>query len=147
MDLEEKNIEINEGLIIPKAPVTIHIKYNESLTLKELSEVLDLINKAINDVNRDNGIRNNAKLGKEYAAEVAGVDSGSIVLHILTNFVSSIALSILADYVYDRVKYIGAKKTRNQATADTTYPVSISVNGNENIINVYIIKPRSNDVA
>ena len=45
---------------MPKAPITIHIDYNETLTLKEFSEVLDLINKAINDVNRENGIKNNA---------------------------------------------------------------------------------------
>ncbi len=49
MSTEEKTIEIiNEGSVMSKGPITIHIDYNERLTLKEFSEVLDLINKAIN---------------------------------------------------------------------------------------------------
>ena len=57
MNMEERAIEIiKEGTITSKAPVTIHITYNESLTLKEFSDVLDLINKAINDVNREYGM-------------------------------------------------------------------------------------------
>lgn len=131
-----------------KDSVTIHISYNESLTLKELSEVFDLANKAINDINREKGI-NNATIGKEYAAEVTGVDSGSIVLHILTNFVAPVALSVLANFLYDRLKTIGSKKdkkAKNQIKADTAYPIIIIVNGSENLINLNITKP-SNDVA
>ena len=101
---------------------------------------MDRINKAINDVNRDNGIKDNAKLGKEYAAKVAGVDSGSIIVHILTYVVAPVALSVLANFLYDRLKTIGAKKEKE----DGAYPISISVNGNNNLIQLNITKP-SND--
>ena len=79
---------------MPNKSITMHMNYNEALTLKELSEILDLINKTINDVNRENGIRNNVELGKKYPTEVIGVDPGSIIIHILTNFVAPVALSV-----------------------------------------------------
>ena len=135
---KEKCIQIiKEGEITSQSSITIHIDYNESLTLKELSEVLDIINKSINDVNRGNGIKDNAKLGKEYAAKVAGVDSGSIIVHILTYVVAPVALSILADFLYDRLKNIGAKKEKE----NSAYPISISVNGDNNLIELNITKP------
>ena len=145
MGAEEKTIQIiKEGEVLPESPITIHINYNESLTLKELSTALDLINKAINDVNRESGIKNNTKLGKEYAAEVAGVDSGSIVLHILTYFVAPVALSMLANFLYDRLKTIGAKKKKKSIKEDSGYPISISVNGDNNLIELNITKPSNN---
>lgn len=134
---------ISDVPIREKDTITIHIDYNESLTLKELSEVLDSINKAINDANRENGIRSNATLGKKYAAEVAGVDSGSIVIHILTNFVAPVALSMLSNFLYDRLKNMGAKKEKNQVKTDTAYPISINVNGNDNLIELVVTKPCS----
>ncbi|QOS39381.1 hypothetical protein DYE49_02485 [Treponema rectale] len=69
---------INDGSVMPNDSVT---------TLKKLSKVFDLANKAINDINREKGVTN-AQIGKEYAAFVTGVDSGSIIVHILTNFVA-----------------------------------------------------------
>ena len=145
MGAEEKTIQIiKEGEVLPESPITIHINYNESLTLKELSAALDLINKAINDVNRESGIKDNAKLGKEYAAEVAGVGSGSIVLHILTYFVAPVALSMLANFLYDRLKTIGTKKEKKSIKEDSGYPISISVNGDNNLIELNITKPSNN---
>ena len=141
MYTKEKAIQIiSESEISVKSPITIHIGYNHSLTLKEFSDVLDRINKAINDVNRDNGIRNNAILGKEYAAEVAGVDSGSIVLHIFTYIVEPVFLSVVGNFIYDRLKNIGAKKEEE----DTAYPISINVNGDNNLIEINITKPNNN---
>jgi len=148
--MEERAIRIiNDSSIIPKGSVSIHISYNESLTLKELSEVFDLTNKAINDVNREKGITN-AKIGKEYAAEVTGVDSGSIILHILTNFVAPVALSVLANFLYDRLKSIGSKKDKKekkQIKDNTAYPIVIIVNGNENLMDINITKPSISDVV
>ena len=145
--MEENAIRIiNDGSVMPKDSVTIHISYNESLTLKELSEVFDLANKAINDINREKGVTN-AQIGKEYAASVTGVDSGSIIVHILTNFVAPVALSALANFLYDRIKTIGSKKEKKQNKADTAYPIVIIVNGNENLIKLNITKPSNNDVA
>jgi len=131
---------ISEGKAMSKESVTLHIGYNESLTLKELSDILDSINKAINDINRENGIKNNAKLGKEYATEVTGVDSGSIVIHILTTFVTPVALGVLGNFLYDRLKSIGAKKEKNQIITETAYPIFINVNGDDNLIELNITK-------
>lgn len=131
---------IKDGTVMSDSTFTIHITYNESLTVKELSQVLDFTNKAINDINRENGMKNNVKLGKEYAAEVVGVDSGSIVMHILTYFVSPVALSILANFLYDRLKNIGAKKEKGAILNDSGYPISISVNGENNLIELNITK-------
>ena len=134
-----KMIVINhDGSIKNKDQVTIHINYNEALTLKELSEVLDLTNKAINDINRENGIKNNGI--KEYAAEVSGVESGSIVIHILTSFVVPLATSLLADFLYERLKNIGAKKEKNKVVSGTAYPITINVNGDSNTIELNISK-------
>ena len=149
MSIEEKSIKIlNDGSVSPNDTVTIHLDYNESLTLKELSEVLDLVNKAFNDVHRDNGIKSNAKLGREYAAEVTGVDSGSIVVHILTCFVAPVALSVLANFLYDRLKGIKTKKEKNdknQAKEGIGYPICINVKGDDNLIEVNITKPGRNE--
>ena len=145
MNAEEKTLkDINKGTVMTKTPITIHISYNEDLTLKEFSEVLDLINKAINDVNRENGIKDNAKLGKEYATEVTGVDSGSIVVHVLSSFVAPIALSVLANFLYDRLKNLGARKGNKSIKEDAGYPISISVNGDNNLIEFNITKPSDN---
>lgn len=139
--MENRRIKIvSDVSIMPKESVTIHINYTEALTLKELSEILDLINKAINDVNRKNGV-GNVKLAREYAPEVEGVESGSIVVHILASFVAPVAMSMLANYLYDRLKNIGAKKVKQQIQADTAYPISISINGNDNLIELNVQKP------
>lgn len=145
MSIKEKPIQIiQEGEVDIKSPISIHINYNQSLTLKELSEVLDLINKAINDVNRECGIKNNAKLGKEYAPKVTGVDSGSIVVHILTNFVAPVALSVLANFLYDRLKTMGNRKDRKSNEKHNGYPIFITINGNNNVIEFNITKPYDN---
>lgn len=144
MNIEEKEITVlQEGSVATRGPITIHITYNESLTLKEFSEVLDLINKAINDVNRESGMKNNAKLGKEYAAEVAGVDTGSIIVHVLTSFVAPVLLSVIANFIYERLKNIGAKKEKRLTKENSGYPISINVNGDDNLIEINIKKPNS----
>lgn len=137
---------INETVINPKDSIAIHINYNKSLTLKELSELLDLINKAINDINRENGI-NNVTIGRNYAAEVKGVESGSIVLSIFINLVTSISCSILGNFLYDRIKSIGAKKDKDLKTNDNAYPVVIIVDGDIKLIDINITKPIDDDLA
>ncbi len=141
MDTGQNKIQVIKDVSLQsKDTITIHLDYNESLTLKEFSYALDLINKAINDVNRKNGLKDNAKLGREYAAEVKGVDSGSIVIHILTNFVAPVALSMLATFLYDRLKSVVVKKDKSQAQEKSDYPICIYVNGNNNRIDVNITK-------
>lgn len=84
MNAADKSITIiKDGTVMSDSTFIIHIGYNDPLTVRELSQVLDFTNKAINDINRENGIKNNVKLGKEYAAEIVGVSSGSIVIECL----------------------------------------------------------------
>ena len=42
---------------------------------------------------------------------------------------------------YDRLKSIGAKKEKNPIIQETAYPISINVNGNDNLIDLNITKP------
>ncbi len=65
-------------------------------------------------------------------------------LDILTNFVAPIALSVFANFLYDRLKNIGAKKENKSIKEDTRYPITISVNGNDNLIEFNIVKPSNN---
>jgi hypothetical protein len=139
--MEFEEVKISNDTVLQNEQVTIHIDYTAPLTLKELSEILDLTTKAINNVNRASGMKNNSKLGTEYAPEVSGVESGSIVIHILTNFFAPIALSMMANYLYDKLKCIGAKKENGKINLDTAYPISINVNGNDNLIELHIMKP------
>lgn len=141
---DEKKIKINNDTEVQSNDnIVIHISYNEMLSLKELSEIIDNINKAINDVNRSNGVKANTDLGQKYASKVSGVEAGSIVLHILVNFVSPVALGMLGNFLYDRLKNIGVKKKdKNNQTRcpEKEYPISINVNGNENLIELHIDK-------
>ena len=136
---EKRNDVIEESTT--KKEITIHIDSNELLTLKELSEILDIINKTINYINRENGIKSNAKIGKEYAAEITGVDHGSIVINMLVNFVKQISLSVLADCLYERMKKIWSKKEKKTGDGDIKFPIYINVNGSGNLIDINITKP------
>lgn len=129
---------VNDITMDAQGSIRVHITYDKSLTLKELSETLDLINKSINDFNRDNGVTNNGKLGKNYASEVESVEAGSIIVNLMVNVIAPVALSVLANYIYDRVKQIGVNKKPNNESVK--YPVDITVNssaGNEVSIHIY----------
>lgn len=137
--MEEKRITIlNDDAIESGDRIKLHVTYSNNLTLKELSEILDLTNKAINDVNREKGI-NNVIIGREYAPEVSGIESGSIVLHIVLQFVTPVALSVLANFIYDRLTRKNKKKD-NKQLSEEYYPISISVNGSNNSIDIHIEK-------
>ena len=84
------------------------------LTLKELTEILENVNKSINDINRDNGVKSNALIGKDYSTKVSGIESGSIIISIFSTLVVPVTLSVLSNYIYDRLKkIIKIKKKKN----------------------------------
>ena len=58
--------------------IKLHILTDESWSISELIEVLDLTKTSINYVNRQFGINSNQKLGNEFAPQVIGVEKGSI---------------------------------------------------------------------
>lgn len=132
----EKNILIeNDFELKCQDRVKLHITYDTDLTLMELSDIISLVNQGINDINRDNGVSSNLKIGKEYPSTVSAVHSGSIVLEIVTNFVIPLTVSLLANYIYNQLKKNGAKGKRGKAGK---YPVSISVAGENNNVNIHI---------
>ena len=129
-----------------KEQIKIHIKYNSPLTLRELVEVLNLTNKSINDVNRENGVKSNIVLSREYAPEVYGVESGSIVLYVISNFVVPLAIGVLAGFIYERLKNFGAKKEKGKIIEGTGYLIRINTDENSNTIEIKIIKPDNNNI-
>ena len=66
----------------------VHITYDQKITLKELSEVLNLINLSINDYYREKGI-NNFQIGR-LAPSVTGVKEGSIFFDIVIPVIETI---------------------------------------------------------
>ena len=136
--MENENIKIvSDQLIISDNEIKMHISYDDKLTLKELTEILDLTNKAINDINRENGVGNNATIGKKYATEVTKVEQGSIVLSMVMYFVVPVSTSILAAFLYDRFKTIGSKKNK---PSEEDCKVNIIVDGNNYNIDIHISK-------
>lgn len=125
-------------LFNPKEQVKIHITYDKELTLKELSEVILSVQQALNTINRESGIKNNAILGREYASIVSGVESGSIVLAVVLNIAIPVACSLVANCIYDRVKSIGVGGKKKDETAKGKYPIAVSVEGDSNSINIHI---------
>ena len=137
--MEEKKITIlSDDTIESGEQIKLRFTYSNNLTLKEFSEVLDLTNKAINDVNRGKGI-NNIIIGRDYAPEVHGVESGSIILYIVLQFVTPVALSVLANFIYDRLTRKN-RKNDNKELSEEYYPISINVNGSNNSIDIHIEK-------
>ncbi len=139
-------ISVLEDRVLEKtSEVTLHFTYDKNLTLKELTEVLDMINKAINDFNRDNGIKSGNTLSKRYAAEVAGIKEGSLIIELLVSFAAGITTSVLGNYIFERLKKWGSKKKErpegNPAElgvddVPAKFPISITVNGGT--VNIHI---------
>ncbi len=96
-----------------KEEIKLHITYDEELKLGDLAECLSKINTAINDVNRDNGMKDSRKIGSEYASKVQNVESGSIIVFITVNIVTPVALSVIANYIYDKLKGFKKKKKKS----------------------------------
>ncbi len=142
--MNNRIIETDNNTVEPrKEKITIHIKYDSPLTLKELVEVLDSIKKSINDVNRENGISNNV-LGRDYAPEVYGVESGSIILDIIANFVGQLTIGVLSAFIAERLKDLGAKKEKGKIVEGTGYPSMVNTNDDTNTIEITIMKSNHN---
>lgn len=91
--------------------VKYHITYDENLTIKELADVLEVMNKTINEINRNNGIKNNAKIGTQYAPTVSNVENGSIILDVFLQLFVPITTGIMANVLYDKLNDHFSTKT------------------------------------
>ena len=123
-----------------ESSVTLHFTYEHDLTLRELADVLDLSCKAINDINRKNGITSTIALSKQYSTKVLAVKEGSAIFVLAVRYAEAIATSMFATYLYDRLKIWGqsSKQRIEQQGMDedakrnmppAKYPISIIVNG------------------
>ena len=133
MDNNDKAL-LQDVAIITGDQIKLHITYHNQLTLKELSEILNLTNKALNDINRQQGVKSNVVVGRNYPSLVSGVESGSIVLNIITNFIMPVTLNILASYIYERLKKIGGEKGNDKCK----YPLNVYINQANNTIEISI---------
>lgn len=150
--MKKYDIVVQEDKLLEESDkVTLHFTYDRNLTLKELTEVLDMTNKAINDFNRDNGVKSGYALSKRYATEVAGVKEGSYVFDLIINVAIGLTTGVLGNCLFERYKMWRAKKKETpedapavlvEEDAPAKYPVSITVNGGT--VNVHI---HNGDVA
>lgn len=126
MSIYNENLD---QLMLNQGKIKLHISYDSAITLKELSDTLDTVNKSINSINRENGITNNYVLGRYYAPRIESVESGSIVLNLLTNFVAPVALGLISNYIFNAMQ----KKGKKNKTID----INTEING-DIIINIHI---------
>lgn len=140
MFIEREMMGCDDVALSDKNKITLHFTYDKNLTLKELSDLLDLSNKAINDFNRANGVSNQA-VSKQYAAEVGAVKEGSVIVEILQNFVAPLSVAVLGTLLSERLQKLGQKKTAKEEKksvesvddgktifAQSKYPIVISAN-------------------
>ena len=109
----------------------LHIRYNKNISIVMLNDILSDINKAINDVNRDNGIGNRA-IG-DYAPVINTVEKGSIIIGLVLLLAKEIALPLLVDYIRNRF----SKKHNND--------INININANKNV-NVSVRVDNDNNI-
>ncbi|MBR7091944.1 MAG: hypothetical protein IKI50_02020 [Clostridia bacterium] len=134
--MNKQKIEItNNKTITTNDVITFHITYASPLTVKELSQLFNRINKGINTLNRENGVKNNMTLGKEYAPEILRIAQGSIVMDIILKLVQPVLLNVLSQSIYDQFKKSKTKQEKNDEC-----PIIMIVNGNNNIINIQYLQ-------
>ena len=104
-----------------KQECRLHIKYNKNISIILLNDILANITKAINDINRQNGIGN--KIIGNYAPVINGVDKGSIIFDVVLFLATEIGLPILVSYISNRIN----KKKENDIK------VNVNINTNENV--------------
>ena len=136
MHNESKVLIENDVMLKNNDEVTLHFTYDDPLTLKELSELLDLSNKAINDLNRDNGVKGPSKFSNEYASKVTAVKEGSIEIDLMVSLVLPTVSSVIAGCIQERLKTWKKSKKKNEENNQGKYPHSIIVNGGN--VNIHI---------
>ena len=123
----------NEIILDRSERVDFHITYDEPLTVKEFTEILNAINMGINDANRSQGVTNSRQLGDEFAPRIEGVKEGSIILSVIIKCLGQIALSVIANYIFQRLEMkFGDKEGRighfgNLTINIINFPITINI--------------------
>ena len=122
--------------------VTMCIKHSD-LEVKELSELLYIINLSINDYYRENGITS-AQLS-HYAPTIQAVRQGSIeldlLIDLLKNIAGSTAVELIVKYIKERIyslreKYEGGKRKRQIFNSEITTRIEVRIESGKVIIEV-----------
>ena len=80
----------------------IHITYNNNLSFSEFNKICDSLNKAFNDINRENGLKSTKQI-KDHNAIITNFDKGSVILELAVSFVVGVASSLVASAIYSRL--------------------------------------------
>ena len=113
--------------------ITICIKHSD-LEVKELSELLYIINLSINDYYRDNGIAGSQL--SHYAPTIQKVQQGSIILDLALDLFQEVAIgvaaSLIAEYLLTRIrslqdKYEGGRARRQIFNYEITTRIEIYI--------------------
>lgn len=119
--------------VVEREMITMCIKYS-TLEVKELSELLYIINLSINDYYRDNGIAG-SQLSR-YAPTIQKVQQGSIILDLLFDLLKDVAkdvaVGLIAGYLNNRIcslreKYENGKARRHIFDYEITTRIEISI--------------------
>ena len=116
-----------------KKNLGIHITYNEALTLKELSELLHLINLSVNDYYRDNGVSN--QYIANFSPTIEKVKEGSIIFELLFPEFFDITAQIIAEYIIPRLRTMWNNEKNREQNRD----IKIEANNNTVQIGLFII--------
>lgn len=80
----------------------VHITYDNEITLKELIETLEILNKSLNDVMRLE-TKNNHIISKNNPV-ITSVDKGSIIFEMILSGMFGWGISKIMDFLVERVE-------------------------------------------
>lgn len=128
--------------VIEREMITMCIKHSD-LEVKELSELLYIINLSINDYYRENGIAGSQL--SYYAPTIKTVRQGSILLDLalalLENIAVGVAIELIAGYLENRIrslreKYESGKAKKQIFNYEITTRIEIRIEAGKIIIEV-----------
>ena len=80
---------------------TVHVDYDNSISLKEFGEIIEIIRLSFNDANRNMG-KNNNNISK-YAPAINYVEKGSIILNIIVNLAVGVTVNLISAAIKSRI--------------------------------------------
>lgn len=128
--------------VVEREMITMCIKYS-TLEVKELSELLYIINLSINDYYRANGISGSQL--SSHAPKIQAVRQGSIdldlALALLENIAVGVAIELIAGHLKDRIctlleKYKSGNTKRQIFNYEITTRIEIRIENGKIIIEV-----------
>ena len=107
----------------------IHISSSQGLTLKNLTDALNILNLSINDYYRDNGVVNSVI--SDFSPSIKGVQEGSVILEIAISIFTTVTSALLVEYIKSRFE------KKKEKSDDRITIINVYVVGDENgVINI-----------